>query len=47
MDRLSDFHNPLNLSMQNEYRLTQKICDVTVGQSVKMINELQGLSQNK
>lgn len=31
----------------NEYQLAKKTCDVTVGESVKIIRELQGLSQNK
>ena len=31
----------------NEYQLAKKTCDVTVGESVKIIRELQGLSQNE
>ena len=31
----------------NEYQLAKKICDVSVGESVKIIRELQGLSQNE
>ena len=31
----------------NEYQLAKKTCDVTVGESVEIIRELQGFSQNK
>jgi transcriptional regulator with XRE-family HTH domain len=31
----------------NEYQLAKKTCGVTVGESVKIIRELQGLSQNE
>ncbi|WP_374566731.1 helix-turn-helix domain-containing protein [Nitrosomonas sp.] len=31
----------------NEYQLAKKTCDVSVGESVKIIRELQGLSQNE
>lgn len=31
----------------NEYQLAKKTCDVTVGESVKIIRELQGFSQNE
>jgi len=31
----------------DEYQLAKKTCDVTVGESVKIIRELQGLSQNE
>lgn len=47
MDTLRDFHNPLNLSLKNEYQLAHKTCEVTVSKSVKMISELQGFSQNE
>lgn len=30
----------------SEYQLAKKTCDVSVGESVKIIRELQGLSQN-
>ncbi len=31
----------------NEYQLAKKLCDVSVGESVKIIRELQELSQNE
>jgi len=31
----------------DEYQLAKKTCDVSVGESVKIIRELQGLSQNE
>jgi transcriptional regulator with XRE-family HTH domain len=31
----------------NEYQLAKKVCDVSVGESVKIIRELQELSQNE
>ena len=31
----------------NEYQLAKKTCDVSVGESVKIIRELQRLSQNE
>lgn len=31
----------------DEYQLAKKTCDVTVGESVKIIRELQGLNQNE
>jgi transcriptional regulator with XRE-family HTH domain len=31
----------------NEYQAAKKLCDVSVGESVKIIRELQGLSQNE
>lgn len=31
----------------NEYQLAKKTCDVSVGESVKIIRELQGLNQNE
>ena len=31
----------------NEYQLAKKTCDVTVGESVEIIRELQGFSQNE
>lgn len=31
----------------DKYQLAKKTCDVSVGESVKIIRELQGLSQNE
>ena len=31
----------------NEYQLAKKMCDVSIGESVKIIRELQELSQNQ
>ncbi len=31
----------------NEYQIAKKLCDVSVGESVKIIRELQELSQNE
>lgn len=31
----------------DEYQLAKKTCDVSVGESVRIIRELQGLSQNE
>ena len=31
----------------NEYQLAKKVCDVSVGESVRIIRELQELSQNE
>ena len=31
----------------NEYQLAKKTCDVSIGESVKIIRELQGLSQSE
>lgn len=31
----------------NEYQLAKKVCDVFVGESVRIIRELQDLSQNE
>ncbi len=31
----------------NEYHLAKKMCDVSIGESVKIIRELQELSQNQ
>lgn len=31
----------------DEYQLAKKTCDVSVGESVKIIREFQGLSQNE
>ena len=40
------FHRTMTGEKMNEYQLAKKTCDVTVGESVKIIRELQGLSQN-
>ena len=37
----------LRRKKMNEYQPAKKTCDVTVGESVKIIRELQGLSQNE
>ena len=31
----------------NEYKMKKKTCDVSIGESVKIIRELQGLSQSE
>ena len=31
----------------NDYQIAKKLCDVSVGESVKIIRELQELSQNE
>lgn len=31
----------------NEYQLAKKVCDISVGESVRIIRELQELSQNE
>ena len=47
MCKLSMYRPTITGEKMNEYQLAKKTCDVTIGESVKIIRELQGFSQNE
>ena len=47
MFSLNRFHRTMTGENNGRISIGKKTCDVTVGESVKIIRELQGLSQNE